>query len=149
MTEENKYSKEELQSFVDELFEKPKVPAELSNTNAYELQHVLFSNGNVKRVPDIEKGSDRSRRWAMLMYNSIIPGFDQVPEGPAVLPLPGAKLFDADSLEELYDRVLFELKVVFDKARCLQKVHGNKDAEDMLRIKTAAFFREENASTQG
>ncbi|MCB1711907.1 MAG: hypothetical protein KDH96_05350 [Candidatus Riesia sp.] len=93
--------------------------ADLSaNTEMYALQEVQFNADITKTVHDFATGTERNRRWAMVINFSIVPSFDSIPpnQAPIVLPKSPSRLITADSIEDLKARALAEMDYSFEMA---------------------------------
>jgi len=105
----------------EELLEKPEVPENCKNTDAYIVNNALVSSTSLETVPDLATASSRHRRWGLLFCARVVPNLDRVPEGPLVFPPVSFQFLDADSSEELLDRAIFELTVALDTAKKLKE----------------------------
>lgn len=104
-------------------------PECVKNTEAYVLQEVLYSHVPLKPTPDIASGGNRNRRWGATFSLSIVPSLDETPLGPVMLPGVPVQFFAGDSLEELRDRIVYEL----DKAIELGRL-AKEDPEEFDRV---------------
>jgi hypothetical protein len=93
------------------------VPESCENTSAYFMTQVFYTPKPLDAVDDLLQGGKRNRRWGAVVSLGIIPGLDESALGPAILPQPPAQFFDADSLEELRERINFELDKAIEMAR--------------------------------
>lgn len=98
---------------------------EESLTDRYVVSQVLYTHTPLKTTPDIMNGGQRNKRWGAIAAFGVIPGLDNSPEGPAVLPIPPTQFFASDDLEDLRTQVVAEL----DKAISLAKLAVEDPAE--------------------
>lgn len=79
-------------------------------TTGYSMMQVLTTGGQLDTVPDILSGGrPRNRRWGVMFTIAVIPGLDKVPEGPVTMPTSPITFFDADSLDDLRERLVHEV----------------------------------------
>lgn len=92
------------------------LPENCNNTEGYWLNEVLFSNARMKKVTDFVSGTERNRRWGFALSMTAIPQFDQVPPdtGPTLLPKTPTRFFTADTVEDLRNRIMYEVNKVID-----------------------------------
>lgn len=98
------------------------------NAETYYVTNVLYTHNPLKTVPDLETGGERNRRWGAIASFGILPGLDESPLGPAVLPIPPTQFFTADDLDALRDKVVSEL----DRAIGLAKL-AKENPEEFQR----------------
>lgn len=94
------------------------VPEEASGTNQYVMTTVNYIHTPLKTTLDLQHGGSRNKRWGAVISLGIIPGLDEMPTGPAILPQMPAQFFDGDDLDALRARLIHEL----DKAIELAKI---------------------------
>lgn len=101
--------------------ERPELPEALQTTEA----HVIMANmglipSQLERVPDLETGGTRSRRFGAWLGLNILPNINEQlkrPDAPLLLPEPPPVLLVADDLDTLRERVMFEVDVMIQTAR--------------------------------
>lgn len=121
------------------------LPEEVTNTEAYLMNEVLYCATPTKTVPDLESGNQRNRRWGASVALAVIPEFNQVPpnEAPTLLPKSPSRFFAADSLEELKARIIYELEKAIEMARM-----SVEEPEEFIKMQQELFQREQAALQQ-
>jgi hypothetical protein len=73
---------------------------------------IMFGDTPTKTVPDLMTGTDRLRKWGLVLSFSIIPEYHKngPTNGPLIYPKLPYRLVLGDSLEELKARVHYELE---------------------------------------
>lgn len=95
---------------LDEIMSRTNMPEGLKETEAYAMTEVEYSITPLKPTPDLMKGAQRNRRWAAIVSLGVIPGFEETPVGPVLLPKAPTQLFTADSLDLLKQRLFYEIE---------------------------------------
>ncbi|RMG36428.1 MAG: hypothetical protein D6732_08240 [Methanobacteriota archaeon] len=106
-----------------------KLPEKIQGTNIYRvLEDVVAVASNLTKVPDLMTGGDRARRFGACMGINIIPELDKnMADGPVLVSSPPLAFFDADSLEELRDRLVYEIDNLIELAK--KHASGSNDIE--------------------
>jgi hypothetical protein len=96
------------------------LPPNCADTESYLMQEILYNDTKTRTVVDFTSGSQRNRRWGIVLALAVVPGFDQVTPnmGPTLLPRTQSRFFTADTVDELRNRVLYEI----DKAIAMAKM---------------------------
>lgn len=92
---------------------------------------------NIKSVPDLETGGNRNPRWGMMVSFSIVPELHKQPMGPVVLHVTPTQFLASDTLEDLRDRVMFELDKAIELARIAEKHPDEYAAYEQALMKRA------------
>lgn len=80
------------------------------NTETYHMVQVLHTPQELDTVPNIETGgTPRNKRWGAVCNIAVIPGLDRVPTGNLTIPSSPCVLVYADSVEDLRDRINYEV----------------------------------------
>lgn len=97
-------------SKISDIMSRKNMPAKLADTDTYAMMEVEYSAKSLKSYPDLETGGQRNRRWAAIVSLGIIPGFEETPVGPVLLPKAPSQLFTADDLDLLKERLFYEIE---------------------------------------
>lgn len=124
------------------------LPENCANTESYLMQEILYSDAQTKTVPDLITGSQRNRRWGIILSMAVVPGFDAVTPnaGPTLLPRTQSRFFTADTVEDLKARVNYEIDKAISLARkSIEDPDGfAKDAREAVEAMMAQTSDEEN-----
>lgn len=101
------------------------IPQEAEGTNQYVMTAVNYIHTPLKTTLDIMKGGSRNKRWGAVISLGIIPGLDEMPPGPAILPQMPAQFFDGDDLDALRARLVYEIDKAIELAK-IQKADPDK-----------------------
>ena len=89
-----------------------------AGSTAYPVMQVFTVPQKIETKPDFATGRNRNPHWGMMMSLSLIPDFSKVPAGSVMLPQAPSQFVTADTLEEIRERVIFEL----DKSIAIAKI---------------------------
>lgn len=114
-------------------------------TDAYTAVQLMCVPTALKTKVDFMKGTNRNPRWGMVFSFSIVPQLDSNPVGPMMLPSAQSQFITADSIEEIRERILFEI----DKSIALAKIaeenpDGYEQYEKSLMKMAREQFQEED-----
>ncbi len=109
------------------------LPTQCKGTGDYPLISTLYSPEALETVPDIENATTRNKKWGAIFSIGVIPGLQELPEGPIILPTPPHKFFDADDLDALRARLIYEIdtsiamvKMAADNPEEFMKQYGDR-----------------------
>lgn len=94
--------------FSEALQEQP--PASCKSVSSYDTVEVITIPRGVKSLPDIATGGKRNPRWGISLSFAVMPELDAIPHGPLMLPQSPSQFFTADNLDELKERIIFEIE---------------------------------------
>ena len=90
------------------------IPPEAEHTDAYPMFPHLVSNQQLKQVPDLETGGQRTRRWGCMFGISALPGLNESGMNVPQHELMPMKFLDADNLDALKARIYHEVEAHFE-----------------------------------
>mgnify|MGYP003653861715 FL=1 len=98
--------------------ERPALPEDLKDTEA----HMIMSNmgliaTQLERIPDMLSGGNRTRHFGAWLSLNVLPNLDEQlkdPNAPLLLPEPPPVLLVADSLDQLRERLVFEIDIMIN-----------------------------------
>jgi hypothetical protein len=76
----------------------------------HETMEVITVPQGLKSLPDIATGGKRNPRWGVTLSFSVMPELNKAPTGPIMIPQTQSQFFASDSLEQIKDRVIFEIE---------------------------------------
>lgn len=91
-------------------------PSEADGTDAYTMTQVQHTHVAIKSVPNIATGGRRNKKWGAVVSIGIVPDLDKTDTGPVILPTMPSQFFDAESVEALKARIVWELEKAIDLA---------------------------------
>jgi hypothetical protein len=103
---------ETIEKALQQLNDKSRLPKNCRDTSMYPLITDLTTvAAPLEQVPDVVSASQRSRKFGASFGLHIIPGVDKASkQGPLFLPNPPLVFIDADSLDDLEARLIYEVK---------------------------------------
>jgi hypothetical protein len=106
------------------------VPEELkSKTSAYPVVDVKVAPVPLKTVPDIATGGERVRRFGLVMSVAAIPDLSSMQQPLMLDASIGTMMFDADSLDELQERAIAEIKSIIAMTKDQLEAAENAEVE--------------------
>ena len=105
---------------IADLIERAPLPESLKGTSMYAIaDNVGLVLQRLELVPDILSGRMRARRFGAWIGMHIVPDLDKATEmnGPVILPSPPAVFLDADSLDTLRERIIYEIDTMINSAK--------------------------------
>ena len=104
------------------------------NAEVYSAIQLLAVPNKLNTKPDFETGGERNPRWGMVMSFTLLPDLDKAPVGPLNLPSAPSQFITADTLEDIRERVIFEL----DRAIKLSKI-AEEDPDGYAAYENAIY----------
>lgn len=89
---------------------KEQAPESCREVQNHETIEVITVPQGLKSLPDIATGGKRNPRWGVSLSFSVMPELNKAPTGPIMIPQTQSQFFAADSLEQIKDRVIFEIE---------------------------------------
>lgn len=93
------------------------LPEACANTGGYPLVSTLYSPVPLEKVHDIARAATRNRRWGATLSIAVVPDLDASDGGPVIVSQPPHKLFDADDIEQLRARLIYEIDQALNFAK--------------------------------
>lgn len=116
--QDSSISDEELQEYMDLILDKNS-PGE---TEVMNMTEIICPIEDLKTVPNIETGGDpRNHRWGALFNVGVLPDLDKRPAGSVTLPRTPNTFISGDNLEELEERLIYEVKKSVRLARLMKE----------------------------
>ena len=97
------------------------------DSSAYAMVQVVYTPDQLEQKRDVLDGSNRNRKWGAQVAVGIIPNVDKIPTGNITLAQAPAIFVDADDVETLRERIIYEV----DKAIAIAQL--SLDNPDLLR----------------
>lgn len=102
-------------------------------TSAYPMVDVLICPARLAKTPDIATGSQRSRKYAVLMSLSAIPNLNEQPEPVMVkFDLPTI-LIDSDDMSSLRERCIQEIDGILEQMKiAIEEMKNEKNSKKII-----------------
>lgn len=92
-------------------------PESCKSVQSHETLEVLTVPQGLQSVHDFTTAGKRNPKWGVTLAFSIMPELNRAPVGPIMVPHTQSQFFAADDLEEIKDRVVFEIEKAIKLAR--------------------------------
>lgn len=93
------------------------IPESCEEVDSYDTVQLVAVPNGLEGKKDFITGKMRNPRWGVHLSLSVTPELDKVNPGPIMAPVSQVQFFAADSVEELRDRLIFEVTQVLDMAK--------------------------------
>jgi hypothetical protein len=110
----------------------PDLPEDLADTEVHMMAtHLGYVMTPLTEVPDILNGGKRTRRFGAWVGINLIPDLDKQSGGPGmplIIPEPPNVFVAGDSLEDVANRIKFEIDAMVET--CRQALAGELQGDD-------------------
>lgn len=104
----------------DKKMEMRKMPEEAADTNLYPIQtQIGFIPVLMDQVDDLATGGKRHRKYGAYFSAHIVPNLSEsaTPGSPVLVPQPPSAFVDAETLDGLRERIVYEIDLMIDSAK--------------------------------
>ena len=84
-------------------------PESCSKVQIADTLEVVTVPKGLRPMHDFATGGKRNPKWGVTLSFSIMPELNKAPVGPIMVPRSQTQFFSADSLEEIKERIIFEV----------------------------------------
>jgi hypothetical protein len=119
-------------------------PATTKAVDVYETMEILAIPQGINQKPDIATATQRNPRWGVTLAMSVMPDIDKTSTGPMMLPKSSNQFFAADDLDQIKDRIIFEVEKMIEIAKLAHSdPEGYGEYEQRaLQARMAAFAKQ-------
>ena len=99
-------------------------------TSKYPLVKVAICPQTLDKVPDIATGGNRSRRYGCTLSLGILPFLEEIEEPVMVNSDMPTMMVDGDTLDQVKDRVMAEIEIMFEAFEDQKKIAEAQEKEE-------------------